>query len=94
MAARQMTDEDGVEWHVYDVVLPEQLLSSKKPHHPFNLPNAWLCFESAGERRRLSPIPKGWEEAAHQELCRLLHLATRSGERRGTGPRRTPPEGL
>ena len=31
----------------------------------------WLAFESAGDRRRLAPIPKGWEEATEAELRML-----------------------
>ncbi|MDQ3674916.1 MAG: hypothetical protein M3365_11120 [Gemmatimonadota bacterium] len=31
--------------------------------------HGWLCFESAsGEKRRLVPIPDGWESATPEEL--------------------------
>ncbi len=37
--------------------------------------NGWLCFESgSGEKRRLVPVPDGWETAAAEKLwmwCRL-----------------------
>lgn len=39
------------------------------------LDGGWLAFESAGERRRLSPIPPGWEDAPDSELERLCRSA-------------------
>ena len=39
------------------------------------LDGGWLAFESASERRRLSPIPAGWEEASESELERLCRRA-------------------
>ena len=35
------------------------------------LEGGWLAFESPGERRRLSPIPAGWETAPDSELERM-----------------------
>jgi len=35
--------------------------------------DGWLTFEAAGQRRRLTPIPRGWEllpELTLAELCR------------------------
>lgn len=32
------------------------------------LRDGWLCFESAEGRRRLTPIPAGWEVCADREL--------------------------
>jgi hypothetical protein len=36
----------------------------------------WLAFESAEQRRRLSPIPAGWYEATPQQLAELCRRAT------------------
>ncbi len=39
----------------------------------------WLCFEAAGQRRRLAPIPSGWEQCDEQALegyCRRAVPAT------------------
>jgi hypothetical protein len=36
----------------------------------------WLAFESAHDKRRLSPIPDDWMQASTEELQRLLALAT------------------
>ena len=35
------------------------------------LDGGWLAFESGGQRRRLSPIPPGWESASDRELERM-----------------------
>ena len=39
------------------------------------LDGGWLAFESDRERRRLSPIPSGWEQASESELERLCQRA-------------------
>ena len=37
----------------------------------------WLCFESEGEKRRLAPIPAGWQEAGPDRLSTWLQAARR-----------------
>jgi hypothetical protein len=37
----------------------------------------WLTFESLDEKRRLVPIPGGWEEATNTELRSLCEQAKR-----------------
>ncbi|GAC1416123.1 MAG: hypothetical protein NVSMB53_14990 [Gemmatimonadaceae bacterium] len=37
----------------------------------------WLCFESDGEKRRLAPIPEGWDEAGPDRLATWLQAAKR-----------------
>lgn len=39
------------------------------------LESGWLCFESGSEKRRLSPIPPGWDQAPDEELESLFHNA-------------------
>ena len=40
------------------------------------LVGGWLSFESAGKRRRLSPIPPGWEELSDAELEQMCLRAS------------------
>ncbi len=40
------------------------------------LREGWLCFECSGERRRLAPIPSGWELLTESELASLCLSAT------------------
>src|SRR5215210_2723376 len=35
----------------------------------------WLTFESLDEKRRLTPIPQGWEELSQEELRALCQHA-------------------
>lgn len=37
----------------------------------------WLCFESEGEKRRLAPVPEGWEEAGPDRMATWLQAAKR-----------------
>lgn len=39
--------------------------------------NGWLCFESEGEKRRLAPVPEGWEQAGPDRLSTWLQAAKR-----------------
>lgn len=50
----------------------------------------WLCFETAGEKRRLAPVPEGWDRADDdtiEQWCCVAKPAVRrkTGEVRGTG---------
>jgi hypothetical protein len=52
------------------------------------LRDGWLCFDSADDRRRLTPIPPDWEYCGHRTLedyCRSAvpaRVARPSGRRR------------
>ena len=37
----------------------------------------WLCFESEDEKRRLAPVPAGWQEAGPDRLSTWLQAAKR-----------------
>lgn len=39
------------------------------------LREGWLCFECPSERRRLAPIPTGWELLADEDLASLCTRA-------------------
>jgi hypothetical protein len=41
--------------------------------------NGWLAFENRTERRRLAPIPAGWEELDEVALRALLEKAVPAG---------------
>jgi hypothetical protein len=45
----------------------------------------WLTFESLEEKRRLIPIPAGWEDLNQQELRALCEKARRVAKNEGTG---------
>jgi hypothetical protein len=52
--------------------------------------SGWLCFECSGEKRRLAPVPEGWERADDETIeqwCGVAKPVARrpSGSIRGTG---------
>jgi hypothetical protein len=59
-----------------------------------SLREGWLTFESAaGTRKRLAPIPRGWETAPDERLelmCRVAEEGRRSGATRD--PDAPPPD--
>jgi hypothetical protein len=74
---RGFTDSTGVEWRVWEVFPTKGADTLATSTHtslqetPFA--NGWLCFESTIEKRRLAPIPDGWEFRelpALEDLCR------------------------
>jgi len=36
------------------------------------LADGWLCFRGAGEKRRIAPIPSGWEAFDDAKLCEIV----------------------
>ena len=40
----------------------------------------WLTFESLAEKRRLVPIPSGWDHASNTELRTMCEQAKRIGK--------------
>jgi hypothetical protein len=55
----------------------------RREHHEFRvslggkLSQGWLCFETDGEKRRLSPVPMTWETLPHAELEALCATASK-----------------
>ena len=46
------------------------------------LSRGWLAFESGSDKRRLAPIPIGWDQLSDRELEGLLAKATQAAARR------------
>ena len=93
MAHRQYRDERDVVWQVWDIHpidVSRQLRSHEATadHGPMRmavsgeLVGGWLCFESDREKRRLWPIPAGWETLSDAELTLLCASAVNAPERR------------
>ena len=89
---RGFTDSSGVDWRVWEV-FPSAGINAKGAgsHSRSSLKdtafaNGWLCFESASEKRRLTPIPSGWEMREGKLLEQLRDEATLVPIRRRTTP--------
>ena len=79
---RGFTDSTGVEWRVWEV-FPTRgteaslaIAYSRSSLKDTAFANGWLCFESPGEKRRLAPIPPGWELRETAVLEQLRDEAT------------------
>jgi hypothetical protein len=78
---RGFTDSTGVQWRVWEVfptrsqtpTSVEALSRSSLKETPFA--NGWLCFESTEAKRRLAPIPPGWEFATETTLEQFCQQA-------------------
>ena len=81
MPRRRFKDAHNVEWEVYDVVEQAEPPRPSRPQLALDSTHfprfrAWLAFHSAGEVRRISPIPEGWEDLPPAGLALLLQRAT------------------
>jgi hypothetical protein len=92
---RVFRDSTGVEWRVWEV-FPSKTspFSSSDEMGRRSLmgsafADGWLCFESPTEKRRLAPIPSGWEEVSARQMEELWRQATvvaPRAPRRASGP--------
>lgn len=85
MAIRNFVDSAGLAWRVWPTMPQVGAIYDER------LRSGWLTFENAaGERKRLAPIPGGWDEQPAERLdlmCRAAEAVRRTGA--------TPdPEGL
>lgn len=72
-ARHPFTDSMSITWDVFDVYPTGDAVALSRLESSFH--HGWLCFQSAGEKRRLSPIPWGWQSLSDEELERLLRRA-------------------
>ena len=86
MGVRSVLDASGVEWQVWEVRpswagrrTPTEgmpAVDTPRPSLAPQLEAGWLTFQSPqGDRRRIVPIPAGWEALDQPGLLRLLMRA-------------------
>ena len=44
----------------------------------------WLCFETVGEKRRLAPVPEGWDRADEETIEQWCCVAKPAARRKTT----------
>lgn len=84
--------DDGERRRGYDRRSPDPVLryagperrtgDDRRARNPLLAPgfrDGWLVFERSGERRRLAPIPAGWERMTERGLERLCRSAEAGG---------------
>jgi hypothetical protein len=64
---RELRDADGVEWTVFEV----KRASAARDLVPGLMKTGWLCFENGTHKKRIAPIPAGWEELSDAALLAL-----------------------
>jgi hypothetical protein len=69
MAYREFTDQAGVLWRVWDTY-PSSASNVRSVYAA-----GWLGFESDVGRRRLHPVPQGWDQAPDHQLWEWLRQA-------------------
>ena len=89
MALRSFTDSQGLGWRVWNVVPQYDAARDEDTLTP-GLQGGWLCFEREGHKRRLSPIPEGWETAGADDLERYCAQAVAVARRQGAGAAAEP----
>ena len=73
MPHRTFVDDAGVEWTVWDV---HPTIRERLPRVTEHLRDGWLALQgSETDRRRIAPIPDGWQEWSDDQLRALLVLA-------------------
>lgn len=82
LVAHRVFYRDGQRWEVWEVRLGDR--GGRRSVNP-ELAEGWLTFESAVEKRRLAPIPEGWEEVDDESLVELCDRASFARERGESG---------
>jgi hypothetical protein len=84
MAHRTVRDSVGHDWDVWEVhpTLAGQtpIGTGVKGRVSQRLAAGWLAFQSAHEKRRLAPVPDGWEAMSDEEILALLERAPKAGK--------------
>src|ERR671937_397484 len=85
MAVREFTDSKGRHWRVWEVT-PEAInpRTKEEDYLAALYYTGWIVFETREEddKRRLYPVPKGWNELPEAELEVLLQKAERVPQRK------------
>src|SRR4051812_36233435 len=82
---RTFRDAANIEWTVFEVRRASE--ESNWAYLPRGFRSGWLCFESTGGKRRLSPVPDGWKLLEPADLMAMLDRATSVGRGgRSNGP--------
>jgi hypothetical protein len=77
---RVFDDIRGKRWRVF-AVHPSRT-TVERAALPEGFREGWLSFEADDEKRRVAPIPEGWEQLTIEELRLLCQRAQRAPKRR------------
>jgi len=74
MAHRRIVDKQEQVWDVWAVTTP--VVSTRRILVQADLQSGWLAFQCGEQRRRLAPLPVGWDEMSDQALLGLMDQAS------------------
>lgn len=84
MAHRKFKDRFGHAWEVWEVtpsaIDPRRPRAASPARLSARLREGWLAFQTANEKRRLTPVPPNWETLDSAGLLTLLEVATTVGK--------------
>jgi hypothetical protein len=83
---REFRDSKGVNWRVWPT------LPDLKRGHPAALRDGWLTFECDSTKKRIVPIPDGWESAPLDELEILCNVAEEYRPTRRSSAEKSSPD--
>ncbi len=72
MAYAEFPDREGRSWRVWHT---RPRLADVLSRLPLDWKGGWLTFECEGEKRRLAPVPPGWEDFSPARLDLLRRMA-------------------
>jgi hypothetical protein len=74
MAHRRIIDSQEQVWDVWAVTTPTS--STRRILVQADLQSGWLAFQCGDQRRRLAPLPAGWDEMSDHALLGLMNQAS------------------
>ena len=72
MAYAEFSDREGKSWRVW---YTRPRLAEVLSRLPLEWKEGWLTFECDGDKRRLAPVPRGWEDFSSARLDLLRRMA-------------------
>jgi hypothetical protein len=73
MAHRRIVDNEEQVWDVWEVRTP--IATTRRILVQADLQAGWLAFQCGEQRRRLAPLPTGWDEMSDHALLGLMDQA-------------------
>jgi hypothetical protein len=73
MAHRRIVDKQDQVWDVWEVTTSAS--ASRRILVQPDLQGGWLAFQCGEQRRRLAPLPIGWDELSDHALVALMDTA-------------------
>jgi hypothetical protein len=69
-SVREVLDAENRVWHVYVVIE-----GTKWGPAPDQKRRNWLCLETKGDRRFITPVPEGWRQVSDERLRAMIIAA-------------------